>query len=342
MIGAAAGRHPSPARVILAALTLATMGIAGCGSNSGGPGPGPVPSAAPQITCGGSITVENVVGASQAVTYTAPTATGGTAPVTVTCAPASGTVFSLGTATVTCTATDATARQASCSFGVTLRHREIAVTRFLAFGDSITAGENGRPSFVDLPNAYPTIFQQLLAERIPSQQFTVINGGVSGERITDPASNIRLKDALARHQPQVVLLLQGINDINAGIGSNTVTGGIRDAIRTARDRGVPYVFVSTILPVAADVCTFPTPLLPYCRALFTPPGQPAQTNELIRPMLQANGAHLVDPYDQFVTNRATYIDTDGLHLRPAGNRALATAFLNRIMEVIPARQLFGY
>ena len=58
-------------------------------------------------------------------------------------------------------------------------------------------------------------------------------------------------------------------------------------------------------------------------------------------MVPSAGAFLVDPYDEFVARRAEYIDIDGLHLRPAGNQALATKFWNRIIEVIPARQLFG-
>jgi len=277
------------------------------------------------------------------VNYPAPTITGGAPPVAVACAPSSGSAFELGTTTVTCNASDAQARQASCSFTVTLLHREIAVTRFLTFGDSMTAGENGLPltSFVDTANAYPTILQQMFADRIPTQQTTVVNAGVGGEKVTDPASNERLKDAINRNRPQVLLLLQGINDINEGIGSNGVTNGIRQAIRTARDRDVQYVFVSVLLPVARDVCTYPNPPLPPCRADYAPAGQPAQVNQSIRSMVPASGAFLVDPFDEFVANRAAYIDTDGLHLRPAGNRALARAFWNRIIEVIPARQLFG-
>jgi len=323
------------------ALALLTTFVTGCGS--GPAGPGVVPPSSPQLTCGDGITVDNVVGTSQPATYTTPAATGGASPVSVSCSPASGTSFPLGTTTVTCSATDAQARQTSCSFTVTLRHRELAVTKFLAFGDSMTAGENGRPpatpSFIDLPNAYPTFLQQLFTARIPGQQITVINAGVNGEKVTE--SNERLKDEIRRHQPEVLLVLQGINDINGGTNPNAVVSALRDAIRTARDRGVQYVFVSTLLPVARDVCTAPAQG-PTCRANFTPADQPAQVNQLIRSMVPANGASLVDPYDQFLANRATYIDTDGLHLRPAGNQALATAFWNRIVEVIPGRQLFGF
>ena len=52
------------------------------------------------------------------VTYTAPTATDLVGPVTLNCSPASGSLFPLGTSTVTCTATDAAGNQATATFPV--------------------------------------------------------------------------------------------------------------------------------------------------------------------------------------------------------------------------------
>jgi lysophospholipase L1-like esterase len=332
-------------RVILMALALVTSLVAGCGSPNG-PGPVVVPPA-PQITCGGALTVETASPTSAEVTYPAPVVTGGAAPVSVACSPASGGTFPFGMTPVTCNASDTQGRQASCSFTVTVTHKEIAVTRFLAFGDSITLGENGRRQgnlqpFVDAPNAYPTFLQQLFNERIPSQQITVINAGLGGERVSSTDTNERLKGALAKYQPQVVLLLEGINDLNEGIGQNAILNGLRDHIRTAHDRGVPYVVVSTILPPSRDACLDPNQIDPPCRAKSTPAGQPASINQSIRALASPSaGTFVVDPYDEFVANRTTYLEIDGLHLRPAGNVALANAFWNRIVEVIPARQLFG-
>lgn len=327
-------------------LFLPVLGLVGLAACDGPNGPGGTPATnPPQIACGAAVTVTDVVGTSQTVTYPAPTVSHGAPPVNVSCTPASGSVFPLGDTTVTCTASDAQARTANCSFTVTVKHRELAITKVVAFGDSITEGQNGRPGlrpFVDVPNAYPTVLQTFFVDRIPTQQITVVNAGVGGERVTDPASNQRLKDAIAKHQPQVLLLLEGINDLHGGVGSNSIANGIRDHIRTARDRGVQYVIVSTILPTPKDVCTFPNPLDPPCRGDRTPPGQPDALNQQIRSLVPAGGAHLIDPYNDFVANRATYIDTDGLHLRPDGNRALATAFWNRIVETVPAKLLFGY
>ena len=322
------------------ALAVAALMAAACGSGPTGPGGG---AAAPQISCGAPMTVENAVGLSQNVDYPAPAVSGGAAPVSVTCSPASGAPFPLGSTTVNCTASDAQSRTASCSFGITILHRQLTTTKFLAFGDSLTAGENGRPfglvPIIDVPNAYPTFLQQFFNERIPSQTFTVVNAGLNGERVTDVTTNERLKGAIARNQPHVLLLLEGINDINNGLGPNAVVNGIRDQIRTARDRGVQYVFVSTLLPVSREDCHVPPAT--RCRADDTPQSVLLQTNQLIRSMVPASGGHLVDPYDNFVANHGSYIDADGLHMKPEGYRALAGAFWDRIVQVIPATALFG-
>jgi hypothetical protein len=75
----------------------------------------------PTITCPAPVSVCIAAGATSAtVTYATP-ATTGTNP-TVTCTPASGSSFALGTTTVTCTASNA-AGQVSCSFTVTVTDR---------------------------------------------------------------------------------------------------------------------------------------------------------------------------------------------------------------------------
>jgi lysophospholipase L1-like esterase len=274
------------------------------------------------------------------VSFPPPIVTGGASPVSVTCSPESDAEFPLGDTTVTCTAADGLGRQASCTFGVTLRHRQFALTRYLAFGDSITEGENGRPiglvPFIDLANAYPTLLQRMFTERVPDQPIVVDNAGRGGERVS--ANGFRLEDRIRETRAEVVLLLEGINDLNAGLSPTTVMYGVRDSIRTASEHGVQYVFVSTLPPVAPENCG---PAPPRCRGGSTTNAVIAATNERIREVVPEAGGHLVDTFDLFMANRAAYVDIDGLHLRPDGNRALAEAFWQRIVQVIPAAQLFG-
>ena len=310
--------------------------VAGCAG--GPPGPGPMPTSV-QITCPASIVVPQVITSAEIVSYPIPATSGGAAPVTTVCSPLSGTMFPLGDTTVQCTATDRNGRQAGCAFSVSLRHRELAVTRFLAFGDSLTEGENGRPGFIDTPNAYPTFLQRMFAERVPQQSITVVNAGRGGERVTE--NDERLKDRIGATQAQVLLLLEGINDLAGGVSPASVAAALRDSIETARDRGAQYVFVSTLLPTATDNCLNQAGA-PRCRGGDIPIPRIVETNQMIRELTPAEGAHLVDPFDEFMANRATFIDIDGLHLRPDGNRALASAFLSRILERIPAPALMGF
>src|SRR5262245_56861734 len=143
-----------------AAAVAALLIVSACGE-----GPiQPTPSAPPSVTCPANLAVTGVVGGMQSVTYPAPVATGGAAPLTTTCAPTSGSSFPTGATTVSCTTNDTQNRQASCSFSVTLQPLLLTVKRFVAFGDSVTAGEDGRRlqirfGFIDPAKSYPAVLQ---------------------------------------------------------------------------------------------------------------------------------------------------------------------------------------
>jgi hypothetical protein len=76
---------------------------------------------APTLVCPANVTAvaAGCAGTSQLVTYVTPTASDNCPGVTVVCSPASGTIFPVGTTTVTCTATDTAGNTATCSFTLT-------------------------------------------------------------------------------------------------------------------------------------------------------------------------------------------------------------------------------
>ena len=311
-------------------ICVALVLLAGCG---GGTQPTPIPGA-PQITCTADVVVRGITGDSQPVTFSAPVATGGSLPVSVTCTPLSGAAFPLGTTPVNCTARDATAREARCSFNVSVSGLQLTVTKFDAVGDSFTAGENGRPAFIDLPNAYPTRLQAAFDARYPGQGITVINRGNNGDKVQTTLQ--KLPGFLATDHPGAVVLLTGYNDLGiCGPGqANTpacdsaitdVEFGVRDCIRRTKESpvGVKYVFVSTLTP--------PGPLGPRRIALEAI----VRANTRIRRQVSAEGAILVDTYPLFAGHETEYVDTDGLHLRPAGYQALADSFFAVIRATIP-------
>ena len=158
------------------------------------------------LACPAGVQVESRTGGPERVTFDLPTAIGGLAPVAITCTPASGSSFPIGRHTVTCEATDQLGLTASCTLRVTV-FRRIDVNRILAFGDSLTAG-----SGVAAAVSYPSVLERLLQSRYGNQRIAVTNEGVPG----DPASSAfpRFEAALRRHDPDVVLIMQGTIDID--------------------------------------------------------------------------------------------------------------------------------
>lgn len=322
----------------IAAAFLLTAACGGSRPNT------PTPPTAPQIACPADLTVRGVSGVTQNVTYDAPTVTGGATPVNVSCSQASGGSFPLGTTGITCTANDAQARQAACSFNVTLTGFSLGVTKFDSIGDSLTAGENGRLSVIDLPNAYPTRLQATFDANYPGQGILVINRGTNGERAERTADQIRAY--VAADRPDVVLLLTGYNNLEpCGPGRATTTAcrgaiddvalDVRDCIRHAKETssGIRFIFVSTLTP--------PGPVAPGApRDRRIASDAIVQANNQIRQKVAAEGATLVDTYPLFLGHEAEYVDTDGLHLRPAGYQALADSFFAIIKATIPQTQLF--
>ena len=318
-----------------AAITLTVA----CGGSSNGGGPsGPTPQPAPAIVCPADLTVREVRSPAQAVTYTAPTTTGGVSPLTVTCNPPSGSDFRLGTTPVNCAVSDAQARAATCSFNVTLSGFKLAVTRFDTFGDSLTEGEMGRPSIVlpllDPPNAYPTKLQAAFDDTYPGQGIVVVNRGLSGDSVE--ATESKLRQFLPVDRPEAVLLLTGYNNLTqpcrpgrGGSGEcadaiDKVADGLRACLRRIREAnvGVRYIFVSNLTPPGA------TGSNRIDGSAIT------QANVRIRQLTTAEGVVHVDSYSAFTGHEAEYVNVDGLHLRPAGYQALADAFFAAIKVTI--------
>lgn len=124
------------------------------------------------------------------------------------------------------------------------------VSRILCFGDSTTAGTLVlSPSLLGSgpPESYPARLFGLLTQRYPSQQFVVENEGKPREWATD--GQYRLVPLLQSVRPDVVILMEGVNDINAlGAGGVTVAlTAIENMLRDARARGA-QVILATLPP----------------------------------------------------------------------------------------------
>jgi len=318
----------------LLALAL-SLASGACGGDTT-TGPTPIPTQL-TVACPPAQSGVSFQGQPAAISWPAPTTQGGTAPIQTTCTPASGSAFVPGTTAVNCTATGSGANQtASCSFPVTVtRPPQLSVTRFMAFGDSITWGTASPPAgFLAYPEpapsySYPSQLLVLLGARYPDQAITMANEGWPGEWIGDGLN--RLPSALAVNTPEVVLLLDGANDLLGNPSSATtqyIAGKLRDMVRTAKAR-IPTIRVL--------LATFPpqyhgSPKDRGAGAEFVP-----ELNQRIAGVAQGEGATLVDLYAAFPPGGKPYIGSDGLHPTEQGFTLMAQTFAKVIQEKFEAK-----
>ena len=126
--------------------------------------------------------------------------------------------------------------------------RAIAVTRLVAFGDSITWGAQSaydpRFIFATASGGYPERLHAGLNAYHAPQQFVVFNEGVPGEWASDPRTLPRLRAAIVNRQAQAVLLLEGINDLSNGNGVPRTIAGLAQLVEAATSVGVPVVIAT--------------------------------------------------------------------------------------------------
>ena len=229
------------------------VAAAGCTSPSGPTG------TALSLTCPAAPVVTSPDGSARMVSYDAPSIAGGAQPVTSKCAPASGSVFQPGTTSVDCVASDAKGKSASCSFGVTVRPPAgLQATQFLAFGDSITEGGTSDPvppntiiaPMALTPEPYPLGVQLRLTAQFPQQSIRVTNAGVTGE-VAYEGGVSRFRSVIANNRPEVVLLMEGTNDIQTPSGMDPGIAALDTMVQEALAQG-RRVCIATIPPQRPD------------------------------------------------------------------------------------------
>ncbi|NIR60646.1 MAG: arylesterase [Gammaproteobacteria bacterium] len=99
----------------------------------------------------------------------------------------------------------------------------------LAFGDSLTYG-NGAPRSA----SYPAVLERLVGR-------TVINAGVPGE--LSSAGSDRLPALLERHDPDLVILCHGGNDLLRDRPPAEIRANLRAMIEHARRHGAAVVLI---------------------------------------------------------------------------------------------------
>jgi lysophospholipase L1-like esterase len=314
----------------VAVVTAFAAAGAACGSSR----PNPVQPAGPEIACPAGIAADSLDGEAISVAFDVPQAVGGSQPVTVTCAPAPGSPFAVGSTTVTCAALDAVGRSASCTFVVRVIRPRLLATRFLAFGDSLTEGTiSAAPTVLLVSNidSYPFKLERLLAARYRSQIIEMFNDGVGAENaardsFTSPGGIVRLPQSLDEHHPGVLLLMEGTNDLlGFERGAAEATAALREMVRTGKNHGT-RVFLATIPPQRAggvrrrDRVAALIPIF----------------NESLRQIAAQEGVTLVDIYNA-LKDRLELIGVDDLHPTPMGYDVIAQTWFDSIKATLEER-----
>ncbi len=189
--------------------------------------------------------------------------------------------------------------------------------KYLAFGDSITEGTGSAAR-----RGWATPLEERL--RAHWGEAEVIVDGVRGSRSVDGIE--RLPASLAASRPAFILVLYGTNDWNrcqsqAPEACFTVPA-LRDTIRTARAAGTQAV-VGTIIPANPAYAD----RMPVERNRWI-----QQENDLIRAMVQQEGAVLAETSAAFGTDPALWppLFFDQLHPVEAGYARISDAFFQAI------------
>ena len=211
--------------------------------------------------------------------------------------------------------------------GPTTKTPRISRTKFMAFGDSFTAGEVTNPVslapgtigklIVVASSSYPTLLQTTLRNTYTAQTsaISVTNSGEPSERILDGAQ--RFPGVFDANRPEVVLLQEGANGL-AQVGPDISTGVMRTMVQKAKNGGA-RVFVGSMLPQVSGRPRGNTPaseLLAY--------------NTTLQIMATQEGITYVDLYNAMLPDAATLIGSDGLHPTEAGYRKIADLFFAAI------------
>lgn len=207
--------------------------------------------------------------------------------------------------------------------GPTPKTPRISRTKFLAFGDSFTAGEVTNPTslapgsisklIVVASASYPTQLQTQLRATYSAQaaSITMVNSGEPSERILDGAQ--RFPGVFDANRPEVVILMEGANGLQQ-VGPDISTGVMRTMVQKAKEGGA-RVFVGSMLPQVAGRPRATTPvseLLAY--------------NNTLQIMSTQESITYVDLYNAMLAEASTLIGSDGLHPNEAGYRKMADVF----------------
>ncbi len=200
------------------------------------------------------------------------------------------------------------------------------VFEILAFGDSITQGKKRDgdgviSGIIDPPNGARTLdgYEPELENDFATQTdhtAYVYNWGFGGERTYQGVN--RIDSVLDSRQADIILIMEGANDLASGVSASTTKANLRIMIQKSKAKDTK--------PILATV----TPNTNRSDGHIIPNNY----NPAIKALASEEGIVLADQYAALVGNWSAYNSGDGLHLNDDGERVMAQVWLDSISDAM--------
>jgi len=177
----------------------------------------------------------------------------------------------------------------------------------ICFGDSITFG------YGSTTGGYPPKLGQLLQEHGKPAQ--LINLGIPGER--SPEGATRLAEILKASHADIMLIMEGTNDVRKGLSVSTTQRSLDDIIKQAKEAGIVPI-VATLTP--SNQGRSPTLI-------------PDRWNPMIKSLAAENKVLLSDHYEK-IQKDWTNSTADGIHPNDNGYTRIAQIWYDTIADLI--------
>lgn len=200
--------------------------------------------------------------------------------------------------------------------------REDALGTFVAFGDSITDG-NDPP---DINNRWPDYFATRLQEA--SLPVGVLNAGIGANQVTQDTNFLGTsesavkrfeRDALQRPRVRWLVLFEGTNDLGQGISADAIFSALAQLAGRAHAQGI-HVIIGTITPRGKDATWTANPALEEQRVALNDKLR-ASVGSVFDQLADFDVALRVPEAPSIMAPE--YDSGDGLHPNPLGLQVIA-------------------